>query len=112
MGGEIHHVLHRDYETRGVIDLARSGARKYAADRGTEIMCAAFAVDSGPVRTTEIGEEGVVARDRATVVTRALLQIIATARPEYLREHVEALLREEFADVLHQAIADRSLPDA
>jgi DNA polymerase len=57
MGGEIHHVLHRDYETRGVIDLARSGARKYAADRGTEIMCAAFAVDGGPVRTWVPGQE-------------------------------------------------------
>jgi hypothetical protein len=112
MGGEIHHVLHRDYETRSVIDLADSSARNYAAAPGTEVMCAAFEVDGGPVRTTEIGEEGVVARDRATVVTRVLLQIIATAPPEYLREHIEALLREEFADVQHQAIADRSLPDA
>ena len=56
--------------------------------------------------------ERVAVRDRAAVVTQALLQMIAPAAPEYLRPHVEALLGDEFSEVQRQAIADRSLPDA
>ena len=44
------HVLYRDFETRGVISLKRAGAHKYAADPGTEVVCAAYAVDDEPVQ--------------------------------------------------------------
>ena len=52
--------------------------------------------------------------DRAAVVTTALLHIIlssSTPRSE-LRQHVEELLRDEFADVERQAAADRADVDA
>jgi DNA polymerase bacteriophage-type len=44
------HVLHRDYETRSQIILRKVGAHRYAAHFSTEILCAAFAVDDGPVQ--------------------------------------------------------------
>jgi hypothetical protein len=43
------HVLHRDFETRSRVDLRKVGAHRYAADPSTEILCAAYAVDAGPV---------------------------------------------------------------
>ena len=33
------HVLHRDYETRGVLVLGKVGAHRYAADPRTEVLC-------------------------------------------------------------------------
>ena len=52
--------------------------------------------------------------DRAAVVTTALLHIIlSSSRPRSgLRQHVEELLRDEFADVERQAAADRTNVDA
>jgi hypothetical protein len=44
------HVLHRDYESRGVLKLEEVGAWKYAADPRTEILCCAYAVDNDPVK--------------------------------------------------------------
>jgi hypothetical protein len=44
------HTIHRDFETRGVLDLRRVGAHRYAADPRTEILCCAFAVDDQPVQ--------------------------------------------------------------
>lgn len=44
------HALHRDYETRSPVELKVVGAHRYAADPCTEIVCAAYAVDDGPVR--------------------------------------------------------------
>jgi len=43
-------VLHRDYETRGQLLLRHVGTHRYAADRGTEVSCCAFAVDGEPVQ--------------------------------------------------------------
>ena len=45
-----HHVLHRDYETRGVLQLQNVGPWKYAADNRTEVLCCTFCVDDGPVK--------------------------------------------------------------
>jgi hypothetical protein len=45
----ITRVLHRDYETRSRVDLRKVGAAKYAADKTTEVLCAGYAVDDGPV---------------------------------------------------------------
>jgi hypothetical protein len=52
-------------------------------------------------------------RDRAAVTATALLQIIfSSSTPQLgLQHHVEELLRDEFADVERQAIADRGLGD-
>jgi DNA polymerase len=44
------HVLHRDYETRGVIKLEHVGSWKYAADPRTEILCCAYAANDDPVK--------------------------------------------------------------
>jgi DNA polymerase len=46
----VQHILHRDYETRSTAKLKAVGGHKYAADPTTEILCAAYAVDAGPVR--------------------------------------------------------------
>jgi DNA polymerase len=48
--GTGQHVLHRDYETRGVLQLRNVGSWKYAADERTEVLCCAYAVDDGPVK--------------------------------------------------------------
>jgi hypothetical protein len=52
--------------------------------------------------------------DRAAVVTTALLQIILSSSTSRsgLRQHVEELLRDEFADVERQAATDRTNVDA
>ena len=42
------HVLHRDFETRALVSLKAVGAHRYAAAPGTEIICAAFALDGQP----------------------------------------------------------------
>jgi DNA polymerase len=54
--GGIAHVLHRDYETRGLIRLNSVGAYRYAADPHTEVLCAAFCVDDGPVQLWTPGD--------------------------------------------------------
>jgi hypothetical protein len=36
------HVLHRDYETRSVLDLQIVGPWRYAADERTEVRCCAY----------------------------------------------------------------------
>jgi hypothetical protein len=46
----VQHVLHRDYETRGVLQLQKVGPWKYAADDRTEVLCCAYAIDDEPVR--------------------------------------------------------------
>jgi DNA polymerase bacteriophage-type len=52
----ITRVLHRDYETRSRVDLRKVGAARYAADPSTEVLCAAFAVDDGPVQLWRPGD--------------------------------------------------------
>src|SRR5262249_34546067 len=44
------HVLHRDYESRGVLKLEDVGVWRYAADPRTEARCCTYAVDDGPVQ--------------------------------------------------------------
>ena len=44
------HLLHRDYESRGVLSLQKVGTSKYAGDARTEVLCCAYAVDKGPVK--------------------------------------------------------------
>ena len=52
----IAHVLHRDIETRSQVDLRKVGAARYAADPSTEVLCAAYAADSGPVQLWRPGD--------------------------------------------------------
>jgi DNA polymerase bacteriophage-type len=44
------HVLHRDYESRGVLKLEDVGVWRYAADPRTSILCCAYATDDDPVK--------------------------------------------------------------
>jgi DNA polymerase bacteriophage-type len=44
------HVLHRDFESRGTLDLRRVGVYKYGAHSDTEVICCAYAVDDDPVQ--------------------------------------------------------------
>jgi hypothetical protein len=50
------HVLHRDYETRGVLNLRDVGPWKYAADPRTEVIFCAYAVDDGPAKLWQRGD--------------------------------------------------------
>jgi DNA polymerase len=50
------HVLHRDYESRGVLKLEDVGVWRYAADPRTEILCCAYAVDDEPAKLWTPGE--------------------------------------------------------
>lgn len=42
-------VLHLDLETRSAVDLKKTGVYRYAEDPSTDVWCAAYAVDDGPV---------------------------------------------------------------
>ena len=53
----VAHTLHRDYETRSNANLPKVGVDKYAADPSTEVLCAAYAVDDGPVQVSLIPSE-------------------------------------------------------
>ena len=44
------HVLHRDIEGYGPLDLRVVGAHRWAADPRSGIYCVAYAVDDGPVQ--------------------------------------------------------------
>jgi DNA polymerase len=50
------HVLHRDFETRSQVRLQTVGAQRYAADRTTEVLCCAYAVDNDPVQLWRPGD--------------------------------------------------------
>jgi DNA polymerase len=49
-------VLHRDLESRSTADLRIVGAHCYARHPSTEMLCYAYAVDSGPIRVWRPGE--------------------------------------------------------
>lgn len=49
-------VCHIDFETRSTVDLNKAGVYVYAEDPSTEVWCAAYAFDDGPVRLWEIGQ--------------------------------------------------------
>ena len=57
----VAHTLHRDYETRSNANLPKVGVDKYAADPSTEVLCAAYAVDDGPVQVWLPGREPIPA---------------------------------------------------
>ena len=57
----VAHTLHRDYETRSNANLPKVGVDKYAADPSTEVLCAAYAVDDGPVQLWLPGREPIPA---------------------------------------------------
>ena len=50
------HVLHRDYETRSQAIIKTVGTYKYATDSSTTVLCAAFAIDDGPVQLWAPGD--------------------------------------------------------
>jgi DNA polymerase len=49
-------VLHRDYETRGVLDLPKVGAARYASHPDSDVRCLAYAIDDGPVQLWTPGD--------------------------------------------------------
>jgi DNA polymerase len=48
--------LHLDYETRSEADLKKVGAYAYAEHPSTDVLCAAYALDDGPVKLWFKGE--------------------------------------------------------
>ena len=44
------HVLHRDFEGFGPLNLKAVGAHRWATDPHSGIYCACFALDDGPVQ--------------------------------------------------------------
>jgi DNA polymerase bacteriophage-type len=49
-------VLVRDYECRSMLDLRACGAFRYSQHPTTEVLCAGFCVDDGPVKLWRPGE--------------------------------------------------------
>ena len=49
-------TIHLDLETRSTVDLKKVGIFVYASDPTTEVWCACYAVDDGPVQTWTPGE--------------------------------------------------------
>lgn len=49
-------TLHIDFETRSTVDLKKQGVYVYAEDPTTDVWCAAYAVDDGPVQLWRMGE--------------------------------------------------------
>jgi DNA polymerase len=49
-------VLHRDFETRSILDLKKVGAYRYAGEPTTGVWCVTFAVDDGPVQIWRPGQ--------------------------------------------------------
>ena len=43
-------ILHRDYETRGILNLSDVGTWRYSKHPSTDVWCCAFAVDDEPVK--------------------------------------------------------------
>jgi len=50
------HFLSIDFETRSVLDLRKTGAFRYAEHPSTEVLCASYAFDDGPVLRWRKGE--------------------------------------------------------
>lgn len=48
-GVTFKNILFLDLETRSKVDLRKTGVEVYAADPSTEVMCAYFAVNDGPI---------------------------------------------------------------
>lgn len=64
-------IFYLDFETRSAADPPAVGAFKYAADPTTEVLCAAWAIDDGPVqlwRPGMIGDGPMHARNASRVV--------------------------------------------
>lgn len=49
------HRIHIDFETRSAVDLRKTGVHRYAEDPTTDVWCAAYAIDDGPVQTWRPG---------------------------------------------------------
>lgn len=49
-------ALHIDFESRSTVDLKRTGVYVYAADPTTDLWCACYAFDDGPILTWRPGE--------------------------------------------------------
>ncbi len=49
-------VLFLDIETRSQVDLKRTGVYVYAEDASTDVWCACYAVDDGPVQVWTPGQ--------------------------------------------------------
>jgi DNA polymerase len=47
---------HIDLETRSAVDLRKTGVYVYAEDASTDVWCAAYAIDNGPVKTWVPGQ--------------------------------------------------------
>jgi DNA polymerase len=48
--------LHIDFETRSTVDIKRTGAYVYAEDPTTDLWCACYAFDDGPIETWRPGQ--------------------------------------------------------
>jgi DNA polymerase len=49
-------TVHLDFETRSACDLKKLGLHRYAHDPSTEVICASWRFDDGPVQRWKIGE--------------------------------------------------------
>lgn len=70
-------TLHIDFETRSAIDLRKTGVYRYAEDASTDVWCAAWAIDSGPVHLWIPGMQELFPHEDFTDAVRAGCTIVA-----------------------------------
>lgn len=49
------HRIHIDFETRSAVDLRKTGTHAYAEHPTTDVWCAAYAINDGPIQTWQPG---------------------------------------------------------
>lgn len=49
-------IVHLDFETRSRADLKTAGAWRYSTDPSTQVLCASWAIDDGPISTWKRGD--------------------------------------------------------
>lgn len=70
-------TLHIDFETRSAVDLKRAGVYVYAQDASTDVWCAAWAFDDGPINLWLPGMEQLLPHQDFTGAVEAGCTIVA-----------------------------------
>lgn len=79
--------VHIDFETRSTTDLRRCGVHKYVEDPYTDVLCAAWAVDDGPVGLWAPGQD-----DRALVAALEDAEHVVAHNAAFERAIVRGIL--------------------
>jgi DNA polymerase bacteriophage-type len=83
-------ILFRDYETRGVLNLTKVGAWRYASHPDTDVWCCAYAVDDGPVSVWAPGDPVPLEFVEAANNTEWIVSAFNDAFERLIEQHIMA----------------------